>query len=52
MCGLSRLTVQQALANLERLGLVKPGYRRNQILNPADILSHCEDDVEPTKRAV
>jgi CRP/FNR family transcriptional regulator, cyclic AMP receptor protein len=52
MCGLSRPTVQQALANLERRGLVKPGYRRIQILDPAGLMSRREDDAEPAKRAV
>ena len=33
MCGLSRPTVQQVLASLERRGLIKAGYRRIEILD-------------------
>lgn len=38
MCGLSRPTVQQALASLERQGFVKPGYRRIEILDPRGLV--------------
>lgn len=51
MCGLSRPTVQQALASLERRGLVKPGYRRIHILKLAGLLSRREDGMEPTVHA-
>lgn len=44
MCGLSRPTVQQALSNLERRGLVKPGYRRIEILDAEKLVRRREDE--------
>lgn len=43
MCGLSRPTVQQVLANLEKRGLIKPGYRRIEILDPEKLVSRPDD---------
>ena len=40
MCGLSRPTVQQALASLERRGLVRAGYRKIEILDLPNLLGH------------
>jgi CRP-like cAMP-binding protein len=34
MCGLGRHTVQQVLANLEKRGLIKAGYRRIEVESP------------------
>lgn len=45
MCGLSRPTVQQVLASLERRGLIKAGYRRIEILDLAGLGGRqAEDD--------
>lgn len=51
MCGLSRPTVQQALASLERRGLVKPGYRKIEILDAERLVSRQEHGAEPSSRA-
>lgn len=42
MCGLSRPTVQQILSNLERRGLIKPGYRRIEVPDPEALVSGIE----------
>lgn len=47
MCGLSRPTVQQVLANLERRGLIKAGYRRIEILDPARLAARHAGDGAP-----
>lgn len=44
MCGLSRPTVQQVLASLERRGLIKAGYRRIEILDPTRLAAGQGDD--------
>jgi CRP/FNR family cyclic AMP-dependent transcriptional regulator len=51
MCGLSRPTVQQALASLQRRGLVKPGYRKIEILDAERLVSRHERGAEPSSRA-
>ena len=50
MCGPRCPTSQQALANLERRGLVKPDYRRIEVLDPAGQMSRREDDAVASKR--
>lgn len=44
MCGLSRPTVQHVLASLERRGLIKAGYRRIEILDPAGLVGGGGDE--------
>lgn len=44
MCGLSRPTVQQVLASLERRGLIKAGYRRIEILDLARLVARTVND--------
>lgn len=51
MCGLSRPTVQQALASLERRGLVRPGYRKIEILDAERLVRRHESEAEPSSRA-
>lgn len=41
MCGLSRPTVQQVLTSLEKRGLIKPGYRRIEVLEPDELVRLC-----------
>ena len=41
MCGLSRPTVQQVLSTLEKRGLIRPGYRRIEVLEPEELVRHC-----------
>lgn len=43
MCGLSRPTVQQILGNLERRGLIKPGYRRIEVPDPEALVAGIEN---------
>lgn len=49
MCGLSRPTVQQVLANLEQRGLIKPGYRRIEVPDPEALVTGIE--ASPMKTA-
>ena len=49
MCGLSRPTVQQVLASLERRGLIRAGYRRIEILDLARLIGRTAEDPSATR---
>ena len=50
MCGLSRPTVQQVLASLERRGLIKAGYRKIEIIDLARLIGQTVEE-PPASRA-